>query len=351
MLAKHACPIPLSASLDVSTLPISDTGFIGKPGVDPTAALYLGKAVSLRTVLEDLQFQLVPWDGSTSHAILDSKDRIIVPMPGCPDGDASWPDVACAADAELEDVLETCIFTRKQLRSRRGCYPSLSMGYSFGGGQMEPKNISPKNSSQEKAQVRLRAHEPLRRIAGFGSSTFYTSSPFKWTLYDDVLKDIRADNPGLTPPYPNSVFPAATFNFGPRIATAPHRDYYNVPFGWCSITALGRYNPKLGGHLILWDLKLVIEFPPGSTILIPSALLTHSNVAIRQGETRRSFTQYCAGGLMRWHAYGRRTAASLRRADPGLKAELDASVEQRVADALGRFRVWEPPSNKGEGTK
>ena len=56
--------------------------------------------------------------------------------------------------------------------------------------------------------------------------------------------------------------------------------------------------------MVLWDLKLVIEFPPGSTILIPSATLRHSNVAIQPGEKRFSFTQYTAGGLFRWVDHG-----------------------------------------------
>lgn len=55
---------------------------------------------------------------------------------------------------------------------------------------------------------------------------------------------------------------------------------------------------------MLWDLQLVIEFPPGSTILIPSAVLRHSNTAIQKGEERYSFTQYTAGGLFRWVDHG-----------------------------------------------
>ncbi|KAI0038048.1 hypothetical protein FA95DRAFT_1474810, partial [Auriscalpium vulgare] len=104
-----------------------------------------------------------------------------------------------------------------------------------------------------------------------------------------------------------SVFPAATFNFRSKIATAPHHDYYNVSHGWCAITALGKHDPNYSGHLILYDLKFVIEFPPGSTILVPLALITHRNTPVQPGKTCRSFTQYCAGGLMRWHAYGCRT--------------------------------------------
>ena len=78
----------------------------------------------------------------------------------------------------------------------------------------------------------------------------------------------------------------------------------NLPFGWCAITALGPFDPTHGGHLVLWDLKIVIEFPPGSTILIPSATLRHSNMAIQPGEKRFSITQYTAGGLFRWVDHG-----------------------------------------------
>lgn len=101
-----------------------------------------------------------------------------------------------------------------------------------------------------------------------------------------------------------TVFTCSTFNFGPNTISYRHTDPGNLPFGWCAITALGPFNYKLGGHLVLWDLKLVIEFPPGSTILIPSAVLNHSNTLVKRGERRYSFTQYTAGGLFRWVDHG-----------------------------------------------
>ncbi len=85
-------------------------------------------------------------------------------------------------------------------------------------------------------------------------------------------------------------------------------DSANFPFGWCTITALGHSNARRGSHLVLWDLKLVIDFLPGSTILIPSAILRHSNTTIAKGERRYSFTQYTAGGLFRWVDYGFQTS-------------------------------------------
>ncbi|KAK0225736.1 hypothetical protein IW262DRAFT_1446677 [Armillaria fumosa] len=107
-------------------------------------------------------------------------------------------------------------------------------------------------------------------------------------------------NDNLILNFANSIFSACTFNFRLKTITIKHTDSGNLPFSWCAITALGQFNPKKGGHLILWDLKLVIEFPPGSTILIPSAVLQHSNTTIGHGETRYSFMQYTAGGLFRW---------------------------------------------------
>ncbi|KAF4586922.1 hypothetical protein EYR40_010939 [Pleurotus pulmonarius] len=40
--------------------------------------------------------------------------------------------------------------------------------------------------------------------------------------------------------------------------------------------------------------------PPGATLLIPSALVQHSNLPIQNGERQYSMTQYSAGGLFRW---------------------------------------------------
>jgi len=77
----------------------------------------------------------------------------------------------------------------------------------------------------------------------------------------------------------------------------PHLNSDNLAFGWCAISALGNFNFMKGGHLILWKLGLVIEFPPSSTALIPSALVTHSNTAISAMENRYSFIQYAAGTL------------------------------------------------------
>lgn len=130
-------------------------------------------------------------------------------------------------------------------------------------------------------------------------------APDLYDYYIDHLGPLFQDDPELKRNFKNSIFPCATVNFGPVTCMFDHVDPCNLPFGMCAITALGNFNHSQGGHLVLWDLKLVIEVPAGATILLPSATLRHSNTAIQPGETRFLFTQYAAGGLFRWADQGK----------------------------------------------
>ena len=87
------------------------------------------------------------------------------------------------------------------------------------------------------------------------------------------------------------------------------------PYGWCAITALGEFDPTQGGHLILRNLKLAVQFPPGSTDLIPSATFLHSNTATRRHKSRMLFTQYSAGWLFQWVDNGCKTEKELKASD------------------------------------
>lgn len=93
------------------------------------------------------------------------------------------------------------------------------------------------------------------------------------------------------------------------------------------MTALGSYDHALGGHLILFDFKLVVQFPVGSTALIPSACVRHGNTPIQDGETRLSIAQYAAGGLFRWVAYGFQSIKSLTKTQAGKAKKNDIDVQ------------------------
>ncbi|KAF8212553.1 hypothetical protein K438DRAFT_1928616 [Mycena galopus ATCC 62051] len=116
-------------------------------------------------------------------------------------------------------------------------------------------------------------------------------------------------------------FFGATFNFGPNVWTFRHCDVLNLAFRWCAMQALGNFNATKGGHLVPWDLKLVVEFPAGALILLPSATITHSNVPVQQGEEHASFTQFSVGGIFCYMDNGFQTVEDLqegiRRATSG----------------------------------
>ncbi|EDR03722.1 uncharacterized protein LACBIDRAFT_306859 [Laccaria bicolor S238N-H82] len=160
------------------------------------------------------------------------------------------------------------------------------------------------DSPDEEILSGLLKHPSFVRMAGHASGIFGTWAPKMHAYYADHLHRLMDHDKTLTRNFENSIFSACAFNFGPQTVCYRHRDHANLPFGWCGITALGNYDYKLGGHLILWDLGLVIEFPPGSTIFIPSAALEHSNASIQKHERRYSFTQYTSGGTFRWVDYG-----------------------------------------------
>lgn len=169
------------------------------------------------------------------------------------------------------------------------------------------------------------------------SVAFALWAPKLFDFYAYYLVELFASNPLLRRIFTNSIFTVVTFNFGPQTVCKAHLDHLNLAFGWCSVLALGKFNPKRGGHLVLWEPKLIIEFPAGSTILLPSAAIRHSNLPIRKHETRYSMTQYCAGGLFRWVAYGFRLAEDFASQDPVGKHIVDSYRKVRWTKGVELF--------------
>lgn len=73
-------------------------------------------------------------------------------------------------------------------------------------------------------------------------------------------------------------------------------------------------------------------------MLIPSAVLRHSNTAVQEGEKRFSFTQYTAGGLFRWVEHGFRSETSYKRdLSPSEKASEDERMKERWARGMATY--------------
>ncbi|KAJ7715458.1 hypothetical protein B0H16DRAFT_1339771, partial [Mycena metata] len=255
--------------------------------------------------------------------ILDAQGRIIAILLGTPEDD-EWAAV-------IEDAVAAMARARREaIRSgewhvgtvhRRGTHLPVRDGVSFGGGQKKPGNLCHSRFMRRLIR-RLLRNKSIRRIAGFQSMGLALYAPKLYRYYCKVLHALFRNHPKLIHTFPNSIFPAITLNCGDAV-TFEHCDILNCVHGLCGITSGGHYDHVLGGHLYLRQLRLIIQFPSGATILIPSGCLDHGNPPIQPNETRYSITQYAAGGLFRWAAYGFQSAKSLL-AQPGGQDVKDA---------------------------
>ncbi|KAF8958751.1 hypothetical protein BDZ97DRAFT_1668082 [Flammula alnicola] len=220
----------------------------------------------------------------------------------------------------------------------------MRVGISHGGGQKHPKVL--KQTADNKPILDgLLKNKAFERISGFTSRAFSEVAPRLYDYHNSQLSKLidedqrrRAANTHEHPweeelrrNFPNTPWAATSFNFGPQTVCYRHADFNNLAFGWCCITALGQFDPTKGGHLVLWDLGIVIEFPPGTSILIPSAVISHSNVPIGSHETRYSFTQYSAGGIFRWNDNEFKTVADFKK---GFSDEEWAAVKKELSEQL-----------------
>ncbi|PBK92269.1 hypothetical protein ARMGADRAFT_1081048 [Armillaria gallica] len=231
-------------------------------------------------MLKALGFDELEWDGYDPLPVVDVQRRVIAYLAGQPRD--NFIPVRNEILHLFEHAQQECMFTEKYTNTRRGIFAFLTCGISFGGGQVRPGNLraSPRHQT---VIDEIRGNWAIGRLVGFIDRAFEVAFPALRKEYESILTQTIRRIPSLH-----------------RNCTLHHRDYLNSALGVCAIYCDGNFNYTHGGHLVLWDLKLAIQFPPGSTIFIPSALFEHSNTIIQPGETRISFTQYSAAGLFQW---------------------------------------------------
>lgn len=166
------------------------------------------------------------------------------------------------------------------------------------------------------------------------SACLWTFAPKVAHRYAEVMKALEPGQPRA------KVFAACTFNIGGRVVTELHVDSQNFGPGLCAVTSLGHYDPVEGGHIILVEFGIIVEFPPFSTILLPSALVTHGNTAIACDGERMSMTRYMAAGLILWAARG------FKKADggplPPAVSKGETNMFTKLDDLRRRYIVLNP---------
>ncbi|KAJ7583710.1 hypothetical protein C8J56DRAFT_893383 [Mycena floridula] len=256
--------------------------------------------------------KLYKWSSRNQVPIIDSEDRLVALLIGRPSDEEGRSWMLEVHDPLLEELIKArkeCGFKAKELCHRRGTHASLTGGISFSSGQVRPKNLNPSSKKRGRIFRRLCSHPATKRIIGYGNTI------------------------------PNSVLNESSLENAPRLLAAPSTLDLRPPASDTeTVTTLEK---DIAFHFVLWDLGLVIEFPPGSSILLMSATLEHSNTLIQPGETRCSLVQYSATGLFRWVENGGASDAEILRGGKDHLSWLNVRAE-RVKNALNRlkYRFW-----------
>ncbi|KAJ7671817.1 hypothetical protein B0H14DRAFT_3102332 [Mycena olivaceomarginata] len=183
------------------------------------------------------------------------------------DGDGHVYAVHDPAVEAMEEALRQCSASDAEDSHRRGTFYQEYAGKSHGGGA--------RGSVKAVLMLWLLSQAAFIRLAGFATGASLLASP------PDLYEYYAINMPSGRRAHSIS---------GPKHVPLAIATNANLSFGLCAITALGNFDYTKGGHLILWDAKLILEFPPGTTILIPSAAIYHSNIPVAPGERRFSFT-------------------------------------------------------------
>ncbi|KAJ6474076.1 hypothetical protein DFH09DRAFT_1343350 [Mycena vulgaris] len=214
----------LQLDLDATALPPSPPGW----AVVPLATTGLGGVSYSQAEVDELSrtqgFMYISWLGLLTIPLLDSHRQVIalLALPSCSKS-------AARAYTSRRNGYTTVVRRTHSLRSRAA-------------DRMEPGQLN-NNIANTMLTDELLAHEYFRSLAAFANLLFSLWAPLLFAFYQ-------------------SIFAACTFNFGPRAICAPHLDFANPSWGWCTITALGDFDPDVGGHLILWDRTSSYVFPP-----------------------------------------------------------------------------------------
>ncbi|KAJ7880725.1 hypothetical protein B0H14DRAFT_3434270 [Mycena olivaceomarginata] len=278
--------------------------------------VYTRKEIQALTGSADLVY--INWLGRLSIPIIDSTGRIIAVLGGMPSDMEGWQQVTDRAAQLMETQASKGSFSAEQLHHRRAQepYPQVSHGLSHGGGQLEPGELC-NNVANTKLTDGFLRDPSFQRLSGFANCLFRVFAPLLYAFYEQQMALIATWKPTLH------------WNFARSCLTLT---LVTLRGAGALITALGSFDPDLGGHLVLWDLKLVIRFPPSATILIPSTIIRHSNVPVAPHERRYSFTQYTAGGLFRWIQNGFQMDKAF---------ELHATAAEKAARAEEAASRWQ----------
>ncbi|KAL0567825.1 hypothetical protein V5O48_014169 [Marasmius crinis-equi] len=244
----------------------------------------------------------------------------------------------CEVATVLEDAQMKKLIVKAEDRShlQGGGFVAVGTGWSMGGGQQKIAHMAGRHEAVMQEIIKKPC---MMRLAAAQDAGFVCWSFKNYQYYKDSMAEMKSSIPGFKPNFNRSNFTSITCNFGPQVCKLCHTDAKNCPHSLCAVTTMGVFDPTKGGHLVLPNLKIIIKFPSGCTILLPSAILRHHNTPVQRGKSRYSVTQYSAGGIFRFQEYKNRTEEQLRSQDKELYEKIMSENEGRWSKMVDIFVI------------
>ncbi|KAJ7702599.1 hypothetical protein B0H16DRAFT_1748215 [Mycena metata] len=223
------------------------------------------------------RLRLIPWGGAMPRAVVDEK-RVVVVLGGrARNGD--WKNQIIDPATEVCDVAKESMHQSPE-DIAAGKPKILSGGVGDDFNSWVPTAERRPYASILNALIFFQMFTGLAmlHLVGYGNRLLQMFVPDAFNLLSIEKNAFLQHDSSALYPCSSSVFSTATVEFGPHLQSTNRR---HQAASWSILVALGKYVPRLGGHIILWDLGLVIAFPPGSCILIPTGLIRYSFVKAR----------------------------------------------------------------------
>jgi hypothetical protein len=207
---KEPLCVDLSIEVDAWKM-VTGPGWIAKRAKDlPQGGLTAGHLIQR----DGWGFTYFPWDGRyahfvdweqflkadtklrSSHLLLDTEKRVIGVLVGQPRGEERWKQVCMGVFEALKTAASSLNLSKEKKKHRRGEFPAVAHGISFGGGQevsrirrgwlgplsaliQAPRHLKHTKENEDILEG-LMLNKDVQRVCKFGSRKFWHMMSVQW---------------------------------------------------------------------------------------------------------------------------------------------------------------------------
>ncbi|KAG6826286.1 hypothetical protein H0H92_000435 [Tricholoma furcatifolium] len=165
--AQEALKCTLSLDFDMGhDVAVSSPGYIGV-----RADSLPRRQFTHEELVEEYGMTHFAWNGRTTHLLVDREHRIIGVLLGRPRASQDWDRVCEDARSALEAASRRMSFTPKEKTHRRGSFPAVAHGISYGGGQRAPPGFATNTASSTISSTTTSVRQPPNQPIGATTST------------------------------------------------------------------------------------------------------------------------------------------------------------------------------------